>query len=168
MPSLCVHGQPAYLPTCLPDRVPDRVPACLPAYLPTCLPACLTACLHVLVCERRSREKREPSPWRDRPVEESLKLFDDMRRGLVDEGGATLRMRVRGKSGRAGGRVGGRHAGSTRNPGTRRVTALLRASHKDHERTLSPDPEPLIRATSASPYLYMLADGPQERELQHV
>ena len=41
-----------------------------------------------------SREKREPSPWRDRPVSESLALFDDMRRGLVDEGQATLRMKM--------------------------------------------------------------------------
>ncbi len=45
-----------------------------------------------LLC--RSREKREPSPWRNRPIEESLKLFEDMRRGLVDEGKATLRMKV--------------------------------------------------------------------------
>ncbi|XP_024366735.1 glutamine--tRNA ligase, cytoplasmic [Physcomitrium patens] len=37
-------------------------------------------------------EKRE-SPWRNRPIEESLKLFDDMRRGLIDEGKATLRMK---------------------------------------------------------------------------
>ena len=42
----------------------------------------------------RSREKREPSPWRDRSVEESLRLFEDMRRGLVDEGQATLRCLV--------------------------------------------------------------------------
>jgi glutaminyl-tRNA synthetase len=41
---------------------------------------------------KASREKREPSPWRDRPKEESLKLFEDMRKGLVDEGKATLRM----------------------------------------------------------------------------
>mmetsp|Transcript_9586 Transcript_9586/g.20421 ORF Transcript_9586/g.20421 Transcript_9586/m.20421 type:complete len:801 (+) Transcript_9586:112-2514(+) len=41
-----------------------------------------------------SREKREPSPWRDRPIEESLKLFEDMRRGVVDEGKATLRMKM--------------------------------------------------------------------------
>ncbi|KAL4447374.1 hypothetical protein ABPG77_007407 [Micractinium sp. CCAP 211/92] len=40
------------------------------------------------------RERREPSPWRDRPIEESLKLFEDMRRGLVDEGKATLRMKM--------------------------------------------------------------------------
>lgn len=38
-----------------------------------------------------SREAKTPSPWRDRPVDESLKLFEDMRRGLVDEGKATLR-----------------------------------------------------------------------------
>ncbi|DBA66182.1 hypothetical protein WJX79_006574 [Trebouxia sp. C0005] len=40
-----------------------------------------------------SRKHREPSPWRDRPIAESLALFEDMRRGLVDEGQATLRMR---------------------------------------------------------------------------
>lgn len=34
------------------------------------------------------------SPWRDRPIAESLALFEDMRRGLVDEGKATLRMRM--------------------------------------------------------------------------
>ena len=34
-----------------------------------------------------------PSPWRDRPVEESLQLFEDMRRGKIDEGHATLRMK---------------------------------------------------------------------------
>lgn len=38
-----------------------------------------------------AREERRPSPWRDRPVEESLQLFEDMRRGLIDEGKATLR-----------------------------------------------------------------------------
>ena len=37
------------------------------------------------------REQREGSPWRDRPQAESLKLFEDMRRGLVAEGKATLR-----------------------------------------------------------------------------
>lgn len=42
---------------------------------------------------RASREARAPSPWRDRPPAESLALFDQMRRGLWDEGGATLRMR---------------------------------------------------------------------------
>lgn len=33
------------------------------------------------------------SPWRDRPVEESLRLFDEMKRGMIDEGKATLRMK---------------------------------------------------------------------------
>ncbi|GMY18387.1 glutamine--tRNA ligase isoform X1 [Fagus crenata] len=39
------------------------------------------------------REKKMNSPWRDRPVAESLKLFDDMRKGLIEEGKATLRMK---------------------------------------------------------------------------
>ncbi|CAM6111796.1 unnamed protein product [Calypogeia fissa] len=39
------------------------------------------------------REKKMDSPWRNRPIKESLKLFDDMRRGLIDEGKATLRMK---------------------------------------------------------------------------
>ena len=33
------------------------------------------------------------SPWRDRPVAESLKLFDEMKQGLIEEGKATLRMK---------------------------------------------------------------------------
>lgn len=39
------------------------------------------------------REKKLNSPWRDRPISESLKLFDEMRRGLIEEGKATLRMK---------------------------------------------------------------------------
>ena len=39
------------------------------------------------------RDKKMNSPWRDRPIEESLKLFEDMRRGLIAEGAATLRMK---------------------------------------------------------------------------
>ncbi|MQL98503.1 hypothetical protein Taro_031212, partial [Colocasia esculenta] len=39
------------------------------------------------------REKMMNSPWRDRPIAESLKLFDEMRCGLIDEGKATLRMK---------------------------------------------------------------------------
>jgi len=39
------------------------------------------------------REKKMDSPWRGRPIEESLKLFEDMRRGLIAEGAATLRMK---------------------------------------------------------------------------
>ena len=33
------------------------------------------------------------SPWRGRPIEESLRLFDEMRRGMIEEGKATLRMK---------------------------------------------------------------------------
>ncbi|KAI3927639.1 hypothetical protein MKW92_008092 [Papaver armeniacum] len=40
-----------------------------------------------------SRENKRNSPWRDRPVEESLKLFNDMRMGLIEENKATLRMK---------------------------------------------------------------------------
>ncbi|KAK4493548.1 hypothetical protein RD792_017975 [Penstemon davidsonii] len=39
------------------------------------------------------REKKMNSPWRDRPIEESLKLFDNMKRGMIEEGKATLRMK---------------------------------------------------------------------------
>ena len=34
------------------------------------------------------------SPWRDRPIEENLKLFEDMRAGKFKEGEATLRMKM--------------------------------------------------------------------------
>lgn len=40
------------------------------------------------------REKGLPSPWRERTVEENLKLFDDMRKGLYKEGEAILRMKM--------------------------------------------------------------------------
>ena len=33
------------------------------------------------------------SPWRDRPISESLKLFEEMRNGMIEEGKATLRMK---------------------------------------------------------------------------
>ncbi|KAJ6794146.1 glutamine--tRNA ligase [Iris pallida] len=39
------------------------------------------------------RENKMNSPWRDRPVEESLRLFEEMRRGMIDEGKATLRLK---------------------------------------------------------------------------
>ncbi|XP_074326435.1 glutamine--tRNA ligase-like [Apium graveolens] len=39
------------------------------------------------------REQKKDSPYRDRPIEESLKLFDDMKRGMIEEGKATLRMK---------------------------------------------------------------------------
>lgn len=39
------------------------------------------------------RETNTDSPWRDRSVEENLRLFQEMRNGLWDEGSATLRMK---------------------------------------------------------------------------
>lgn len=39
------------------------------------------------------KDKKLPSPWRDRPIEESLRLFEDMRKGKFEEGKATLRMK---------------------------------------------------------------------------
>ncbi|CAB3228334.1 unnamed protein product [Arctia plantaginis] len=50
------------------------------------------------VCHQRSEEIKgfnpPPSPWRSRPVEESLQLFEDMKNGKIDEGDATLRMKI--------------------------------------------------------------------------
>ena len=34
------------------------------------------------------------SPWRDRPIEESLRLFEDMRRGKFEANAATLRLKM--------------------------------------------------------------------------
>ena len=54
---------------------------------------------HAYVCHQTGeeiseyRQLKKNSPWRDRPVEENLRLFEDMRLGLVDEGKATLRMK---------------------------------------------------------------------------
>ncbi|VDN02477.1 unnamed protein product [Thelazia callipaeda] len=48
---------------------------------------------HQSVDEIRGFEVTE-SPWRNRPVEESLQLFQDMRRGKFEEGEATLRLKV--------------------------------------------------------------------------
>ncbi|KAL8205193.1 hypothetical protein R6Q57_008744 [Mikania cordata] len=39
------------------------------------------------------RERKMNSPWRERPISESLKLFNDMKNGLIEEGKATLRMK---------------------------------------------------------------------------
>eukprot|EP01027_Heterolobosea_sp_BB2_P003525 GEZU01005333.1.p1 GENE.GEZU01005333.1~~GEZU01005333.1.p1 ORF type:complete len:795 (+),score=372.73 GEZU01005333.1:80-2464(+) len=44
------------------------------------------------------REQMMDSPWRDRPVEENLKLFEDMRKGKFAEGAATLRLKMDMKS----------------------------------------------------------------------
>ncbi|MFN3713063.1 MAG: glutamine--tRNA ligase/YqeY domain fusion protein [Alcanivoracaceae bacterium] len=40
------------------------------------------------------KEPGKASPWRDRPVEESLALFAQMRAGEIDEGAAVLRARI--------------------------------------------------------------------------
>ncbi|XP_051526111.1 glutamine--tRNA ligase [Myxocyprinus asiaticus] len=53
---------------------------------------------HAYVCHQRGEELKGhnvlPSPWRDRPVEESLLLFERMRKGVFAEGEATLRMKL--------------------------------------------------------------------------
>ncbi|VVC89147.1 unnamed protein product, partial [Leptidea sinapis] len=50
------------------------------------------------VCHQRSEDIKgfnpPPSPWRNRPIEESLQLFEDMKNGKIDEGDATLRMKI--------------------------------------------------------------------------
>jgi len=43
---------------------------------------------------KKQREERIDSPWRNRPVEESLKLFEHMRQGRYSEGEATLRVKM--------------------------------------------------------------------------
>uniref|UniRef100_A0A0N5APU4 Probable glutamine--tRNA ligase n=1 Tax=Syphacia muris TaxID=451379 RepID=A0A0N5APU4_9BILA len=50
------------------------------------------------VCHQKVEEMRgidvKPSPWRDRPIEESLFLFEKMRQGMFEEGAATLRLKI--------------------------------------------------------------------------
>ncbi len=50
------------------------------------------------VCHQKLEDIRgfnpPPSPWRNRPIEESLALFEDMKNGKFDEGQATLRMKL--------------------------------------------------------------------------
>jgi len=50
------------------------------------------------ICHQKLEEIRgfnpPPSPWRNRPVEESKALFEDMKNGKFDEGEATLRMKT--------------------------------------------------------------------------
>lgn len=50
------------------------------------------------VCHQSANEMKgfnpQPSQWRDRPIEESLQLFEDMKNGKIDEGAATLRMKI--------------------------------------------------------------------------
>mmetsp|Transcript_81974 Transcript_81974/g.95782 ORF Transcript_81974/g.95782 Transcript_81974/m.95782 type:complete len:567 (-) Transcript_81974:188-1888(-) len=47
---------------------------------------------------KKQREERLDSPWRDRPIEENMKLFQHMRQGRYDEGEATLRLKMDMKS----------------------------------------------------------------------
>uniref|UniRef100_A0A3P9PQM6 Glutamine--tRNA ligase n=1 Tax=Poecilia reticulata TaxID=8081 RepID=A0A3P9PQM6_POERE len=53
---------------------------------------------HAYVCHQKGEELKghnvPPSPWRDRPVEESLVLFERMKKGMFAEGEATLRMKM--------------------------------------------------------------------------
>lgn len=50
------------------------------------------------VCHQRVEDIRgfnpPPSPWRNRPLTESLQLFEDMKNGKFDEGEATLRLKT--------------------------------------------------------------------------
>jgi len=52
---------------------------------------------HAYVCHQKYEEIKginpPPSPWRDRPIPESLQLFEDMKRGKMAEGEATLRLK---------------------------------------------------------------------------
>lgn len=53
---------------------------------------------HAYVCHQKPEEIKgfnpPPSPWRERPIAESLRLFEDMRKGKINEGEATLRMKT--------------------------------------------------------------------------
>ncbi|KAK7499971.1 hypothetical protein BaRGS_00008819 [Batillaria attramentaria] len=53
---------------------------------------------HAYVCHQRPEELKgfnpPDSPYRDRPIEESLRLFEDMRKGKIAEGDAILRMKT--------------------------------------------------------------------------
>ncbi len=52
------------------------------------------------VCEQTKAEMNEarkaglPSPYRNRPIETSLKMFDNMRRGVYEEGKVSLRLKI--------------------------------------------------------------------------
>jgi glutaminyl-tRNA synthetase len=43
---------------------------------------------------RKKKNQQEPSPWRNRTVEENLVEFENMRKGKYAEGEATLRMKI--------------------------------------------------------------------------
>lgn len=50
------------------------------------------------ICHQKAEDMKgfnpPPSPWRDRPIAESIMLFEDMRKGKFEEGAATLRMKI--------------------------------------------------------------------------
>ncbi|XP_065093851.1 probable glutamine--tRNA ligase isoform X2 [Ochlerotatus camptorhynchus] len=50
------------------------------------------------VCHQTADEMKgfnpEPSKWRNRPIEENVQLFEDMKIGKINEGAATLRMKL--------------------------------------------------------------------------
>merc|ERR550532_2881884 len=50
------------------------------------------------ICHQKVEDMRgfnpPPSPWRNRPMMESLQLFEDMKNGKFDEGEATLRLKL--------------------------------------------------------------------------
>lgn len=48
---------------------------------------------HQQASELKGHETRVDSPWRNRPIEESLALFEDMKNGKIDEGKASLRLK---------------------------------------------------------------------------
>ncbi|KAF8372058.1 qars-1 [Pristionchus pacificus] len=48
---------------------------------------------HQTVEEMRGQDQKA-SPWRDRPVHESLRIFQDMKNGKLEEGDATLRLKL--------------------------------------------------------------------------
>lgn len=53
---------------------------------------------HAYVCHQTADQMKgfnpEPSPWRSRPINESVQLFEDMKNGKINEGAATLRLKV--------------------------------------------------------------------------
>ncbi|CAB4055875.1 QARS [Lepeophtheirus salmonis] len=50
------------------------------------------------ICHQKVEDIRgfnpPPSPWKNRPIEESLQLFEDMKHGKFEEGEATLRLKL--------------------------------------------------------------------------
>jgi len=50
------------------------------------------------ICHQKIEDMRgfnpPPSPWRNRPMNESLQLFEDMKNGKLEEGEATLRLKL--------------------------------------------------------------------------